>query len=129
VLTLPGSNGGVYIQTEYQDHGWPGKGFEVQVNNTFQGDPRRTGSLYEVKDNGAEVAKDNQWFTEDIVAKGDTITIKVDGKPVAQWTQPANWSGTQDFPGRRIGPGTIALQGHDPGSTVYYKNIRIKLLE
>src|SRR6266851_3585873 len=129
VMTLPGSNGGVYIQTEYQDQGWPAKGFEVQVNNTYKGDPRRTGSLYEVKDNGAEVAKDNQWFTEDIVAKGDTITIKVDGKLVAQWTQPANWPGTQDFPGRRIGAGTIALQGHDAGSTVYYKNIRIKLIE
>jgi len=63
------------------------------------------------------------------VAKGDTITIKVDGKLVAQWTQPTNWNGTKDFAGRRIGVGTIALQGHDPGSTVYYKNIRIKLLE
>jgi len=127
VMTLPGSNGGIYIQTEYQGQSWPEKGFEVQVNNTFAGDPRRTGSLYEVKDNNAEVAKDNQWFTEDIVAKGDTITIKVDGKLVAQWKQPADWSGTKDFPGRRIGAGTIALQGHDPGSTVYYKNIRIKL--
>jgi len=129
IMTLPGSNGGVYIQTEYQDQGWPGHGFEVQVNNTYKGDPRRTGSLYEVKDNGAEVAKDNQWFTEDIVAKGDTIAIKVDGKLVGQWTQPANWNGTKDFPGRRIAAGTIALQGHDAGSTVYYKNIRIKLLE
>jgi hypothetical protein len=34
----------------------------------------------------------------------------------------------EELPGRRIGPGTIALQGLDPGSTVYYKNIRIKLL-
>jgi hypothetical protein len=127
VMTLPGSNGGIYIQTQYQDQSWPEKGFEVQVNNTYVGDPRRTGSLYEVKDNSAEVAKDNRWFTEDIVAKGGTITIKVDGKLVAQWTQPADWAGTKDFPGRRIGPGTIALQGHDPGSTVYYKNIRIKL--
>src|SRR3979409_2208227 len=46
VMTLPGSNGGVYIQTEYQDNGFPGKGFEVQVNNTYVGDPRKTGSLY-----------------------------------------------------------------------------------
>jgi Domain of Unknown Function (DUF1080) len=128
VLTLPGANGGVYIDTEFQDRGFPGKGFEVQVNNTYVGDPRKTGSLYEVKDNGADVAKDNQWFTEDIVAKGDTITVKVDDKMVAEWTQPAGWAGTKDFPSRRIGPGTIALQGHDPGSTVYYKNIRIKLL-
>ena len=81
-----------------------------------------------MKDNGADVAKDNQWFTEDIVAKGDTISIKVDDKLVAEWTQPADWASTRNFPGRRIGPGTIALQGHDPGSAVYCKNIRIKLL-
>lgn len=129
VMTLPNSNGGIYIQTEYQDEGWPAKGFEVQVNNTFNSDPRRTGSLYAVKDNNAEVAKDNQWFTEDITAKGGTITIRVDGKITAQWTQPPDWAGIKDAPERRIRAGTIALQGHDPGSTVYYKNIRIKLLE
>ena len=129
VMTLPGSNGGVYIETEYQDEGWPGKGFEVQVNNTYNSDPRKTGSLYEVKDVNRQVVPDNKWFTEDIIAKGDTITIKVNGKMVSQWTQPADWNGTKDFVGRRIGPGTIALQGHDAGSTVYYKNIRIKPLD
>lgn len=129
IMTLPGANGGVYIETAFQDRGWPGKGFEVQVNNTYAGDPRRTASLYEVKDNAGEVAKDNQWFTEDIIAKGDTITVKVDGKQIVEWTQPADWKGTRDFPDRRIGAGTIALQGHDRGSTVYYKNIRIKPLE
>ena len=117
----------LYIATEFQDSGWPGKGFEVQVNNTYK-DPRKTGSLYAVKDNASEVAKDNQWFTEHIIVKGDTITIFVDDKQVAQWTQPSDWTGTKDFPGRRIGPGTIALQGHDKGSTVYYKNIRLKPL-
>jgi hypothetical protein len=126
IMTLPGANGGVYIETAFQDRGWPGKGFEVQVNNTYVGDPRRTASLYEVQDNAADVAKDNQWFTEDIIAKGDTIVVKVDGKQIVNWTQPADWKGTQDFRNRRIGAGTIALQGHDRGSTVYYKNIRIK---
>jgi len=37
--------------------------------------------------------------------------------------------GTIDFPGRRIAPGTIALQGHDARSTIYYKNILIKPLK
>ena len=71
-----------------------------------------------MKDNHDKVAEDNKWFTEDIIAKGDTITVKVDGKLVAEWTQPADWQGTKDFAGRRIGSGTIALQAHDPGSTV-----------
>jgi hypothetical protein len=129
VMTKPKSNGGIYILTEYQDQGWPGKGFEVQVNNTFPGDPRRTGSLYEVQDVKQQLVKDDEWFTEHIVVKGDNIRVMVNGKQVVNWTQPANWNGTSDFAGRRIAPGTIALQGHDPGSTVYYKNIRIKLLD
>ena len=129
ILTLPKSNGGVYIQTEYQETGWPGKGFEVQVNNTYPGDPRLTGSLYEVADNTSEVAKDQEWFSEDILVEGDSITVKVNDKVVAQWTEPPGWNGTKDFPGRRIGAGTIALQAHDAGSTVYYKNIRIKPLD
>ncbi len=74
-----------------------------------------------VKDNGEEVAKDNQWFTEHIIAKGDTITIKVNDKVVTEWTQPADWQGAKTFPDRRIGLGTIALQGHD--------HIRIKPLK
>ena len=129
VLTLPKSNGGVYIQTEYQETGWPGKGFEVQVNNTYPGDPRLTGSLYEVADNTSEVAKDQEWFSEDILVEGDSITVKVNDKVVAHWTEPPGWNGTKDFPGRRISAGTIALQAHDAGSTVYYKNIRIKPLD
>ena len=128
VMTLPGANGGIYIDTEYQEKSWPLKGFEVQVNNTYTKDPRKTASLYKVKDNGSEVAKDNQWFTQHIIVKGDTITVNVDGKTITQWTQPADWKGTDEFPERRINPGTIALQGHDAGSTVYYKNIQIKPL-
>lgn len=129
LMTEPGSNGGIYILTEYQDKSWPAKGFEIQVNNSYTKDPRKTASIYQVKDNNADVAKDNEWFTEDIIVKGNTITVKVNDKVVSEWTQPADWNGTKEFPGRRIEAGTIALQGHDPGSTVHYKNIRIKMLK
>jgi hypothetical protein len=39
------------------------------------------------------------------------------------WTQPEDW----ELSGRKIGEGTIALQGHDPDSLVYYKNIMVKV--
>jgi len=129
VMTLPKANGGVYVDTQFQNKGFPGKGFEVQVNNTYPGDPRKTASLYEVKDVADQLVNDNEWFTEDITVKDDTITVKLNGKEVVNWTQPADWKGTKDFPDRRIAPGTIALQGHDAGSTVYYKNIRMRLLD
>ena len=138
VMTRAGSNGGVYVLTEYQEIGgnarttgrFPSKGFEIQVNNSHT-DRIRTGSLYHVTDVLDESpAKDDEWFTEHIIVKGDTITVNVNGKQVVTWTQPPDWDGGREGPGRKItGPGTIALQGHDPKSTVYYKNIRIKPLD
>lgn len=128
IMTEKNSNGGVYILTGYQDQGWPSKGFEVQVNNSFDKDPRRTASLYAIQDNKDKVADDGVWFTQHIIVRGNNVTIKVGDKVITEWTQPASWNGTKDFPDRRIAPGTIALQGHDPGSTVWYKNIRIKPL-
>ena len=138
VMTRQGANGGVYVLTELQEAGenvratgrFPSKGFEIQVNNSHT-DRIRTGSLYHVSDVlDQSPAKDDEWFTEHIIVRGDTITVRVDDKQVVQWTQPADWDGGREGPGRRItGPGTIALQGHDPNSTVYYKNIRIKPLD
>ena len=138
VMTRAGSNGGIYVLTEYEETGgivratgrFPSKGFEIQVNNSHT-DRVRTGSLYHVADVlDDSPAKDDEWFTEHIVVKGNTITVNVNGKQTVQWTQPADWNGGREGPGRSItGPGTIAMQAHDPNSTVYYKNIRIKPLD
>lgn len=128
VMTEPNSNGGIYFHTAYQAQGWPEKGFEVQVNNTYERDPRKTGSLYMVQDNPNKVAEDKKWFTEHIIVKGETVQVFVDGKKVVDWTQPAGWQGPKGSPGRVLSSGTFALQGHDPGSTIYYKNIRVKPL-
>jgi 3-keto-disaccharide hydrolase len=127
VMTKPHSNGGVYFDTAYQADGWPAKGFEVQVNNSHT-DWRRSGGLYAVQD-VKEALPDNEWFTEHIVVKGNNVKIYLNDKQVVDWTQPADWKPPQDMEGRVIGSGTFALQGHDPGSTVYYKNIRVKPLD
>lgn len=133
VMTAPNSNGGVYFHTEFQDRGFPRKGFEVQVNNTFERDPVKSGSLYHVKDVGAEdikgITKDNKWFTEHIIVQGNTVTIKLNNREVVKWTQPADWNGGREGAARALGHGTFALQGHDPKSTVHYKNIRVKMLQ
>jgi hypothetical protein len=131
VMTRANSNGGVYVLTEYQEKGFPRKGFEVQVSNSYARDPVKTGSLYHVQDITEPPAKDDEWFTEHIIVKGNTITVSVNDKQVVTWTQPSDWTGGREGPGRTIGTegGTIALQAHDPGSTVYYKNIRIKPLD
>jgi hypothetical protein len=128
VMTRQNSNGGVFILTEFVEKGWPSKGFEIQVNNTYVRDPIKTGSLYQVVNINEAPAKDDEWFTEHIIVKGDTITVRVNDKELLSWTQPADWAASKKAAGRVIGPGTIALQAHDPNSTVYYRNIRIKPL-
>jgi hypothetical protein len=139
VMTRANSNGGVYVLTEFQEKGgssrasgdFPSKGFEIQVNNSYVRDPVKTGSLYHVQDVSEAFAKDDEWFTEHIIVKGNTITVNVNGKQTVEWTQPPDWNGGREGPGRALvaAGGTIALQAHDPNSTVYYKNIRIKPLD
>lgn len=135
VMTQPGSNGGIYILTEFQEKGFPAKGFEVQVNNSGA-DRVKTGSLYHVLDTGAPLAKDDEWFTETIIVKDMNIRVLVNDREAINWTQPEGWDGTfsalgkYEFRDRRIGtPGTIALQAHDPKSVVHYRNIRIRPLD
>ncbi len=131
VMTKPNSNGGIYVLTEFQEKGFPRKGFEIQVNNSYVKDRVKSGSLYHVQDVlDDSPAKDDEWFTETIIVKDNTITVLVNGKQTVSWTQPADWNGGREGPGRSItGPGTIAFQAHDPNSTVYYRNVRIKPLD
>ena len=129
VMTFPGSNSGMYFHTEYQDGGWPQKGYEVQVNNSHT-DPIRTGSLYNIVNvMNTAPAKDNEWFTQHIIVQGKTVTIKVNGKTTAEYTEPADVTRPADMKGRLISQGTFALQGHDPKSRVHYKNIMVKPLK
>lgn len=129
VKTMPNSNSGIYFHTKYQEKGWPDKGFECQVNNTYAKDPKKTGGLYSVKDvmNTAPVG-DNEWFTYDIIVEGNKVTLKINGKTTTEWEQPEGYKGPQGSPGRVLDHGTIALQGHDPGSKVMYKSVAIKPL-
>jgi hypothetical protein len=63
----------------------------------------------------------------EIMVKDLTITVLVKGNKVVEWTQPPDWNGAYDTPGRKINPGTIAFQAHDPNSYTYYTNVRIKV--
>jgi hypothetical protein len=127
VMTTPGSNSGIYFHTAYQESGWPAKGYEVQVNNSHT-DWRRTGSLYAIQDVKDVFVKDNVWFTEEIIVQGKKVTVKINGKVVVEYTEPENVQRPADMKGRVISSGTFALQGHDPNSKVYFKNLQVKIL-
>jgi hypothetical protein len=127
VMTTPGSNSGIYFHTVFQDSSWPKKGYEVQVNNSHT-DWRRTGSLYAVQDVKDVFVKDNEWFTEYFKVEGKHVIVKLNDKTVVDYTEPDNVQRDAGSEGRVLSSGTFALQGHDPNSKVYFKNIMVKAL-
>jgi hypothetical protein len=127
VLTTPGSNSGIYFHTQYEKTGWPSKGFECQVNTTHS-DRKKTGGLYAIQDvMDIAPSTDDKWFHYYIRVEDNHVIIQIDGKTTAAWTQPEDWTPPQGMAGRKIGDGTVALQGHDPESIVYFKNIMIRV--
>ena len=127
VMTMKGANSGIYFHTQFQQGSWPQKGYEVQVNNS-QSDWRRTGSLYGIQDVKEVYVKDSTWFTESITVVGKRITTRINDKIVVDYTEPDSVKREAGNEGRVISKGTFALQGHDPNSKVYFKNIMVKVL-
>jgi len=127
VMTATNSNGGIYFHTKYQPEGWPREGFECQVNNTHS-DWIKTSSLYGLVNIARSPAQDYKWWTQEIIVKGNRVTVLIDGQRVFEYSEPAGVQAGKDF-ARKINEGTFALQGHDPKSVVRYKNIRVKRLD
>ena len=115
-------NSGQYFRTAFGP-GFP-KGYEAQINATHA-DKVKTGSLY--PNNGFGLApfrdkisvldvaphKPDEFFTQEVEAVGDTITITVNGKQTATFTDP----------NKTFTTGHFALQGHDPGSVMTFRKV------
>ncbi|MBN1480165.1 DUF1080 domain-containing protein [candidate division KSB1 bacterium] len=135
VMTRPGSNSGIYVHTEVQEEGWPGKGYECQVINSYPEvkpgeyvERKMTGSIYGVRNVWKAPVPDNEWFHYHIKVQGRTIQTFINGELMAEYTESDDPGLIELMRGRRLDTGTFALQGHDPGSTVFYKNIKVKPL-
>jgi hypothetical protein len=128
----PNANSGVFFHTDYAA---PNKkhhlanGYEVQLNSTEK-EQRKTGSLYAVVDLPKSPVDESNWFRVRITVQGKHITVQLNDQAVVDYTEPQQVKRPPDRAGRKLNPagGAIALQGHDPGSTFYFKDIRIKRL-
>ncbi|HEY7423323.1 MAG TPA: DUF1080 domain-containing protein, partial [Gemmataceae bacterium] len=110
-------NSGQYFRTQYGP-GFP-KGYEAQINATH-GDQIKTGSLYlpgvkEVLVLKTAPHKPDEWFTQEVIAVGNHIVIKVNGKTTVDWKDPEN----------RFTKGHFALQQHNDGSEVRFRKIEV----
>jgi len=110
-----GGNSGMYFRAEFGP-GWP-KGYEAQVNNSHK-DPVKTGSLYNMVKVFEQLVPDDTWWSQHIIVKGNHVTIQVNGKTVVDFTDDKN-THTKGY---------LALQQHDPGSKVNYKNLMYRKL-
>ncbi len=135
VKTEPGSNSGIYFHTEFQKEGWPSKGYECQVINSAPKvepgqyvEKKMTGSLYAIRNVWKTPVKDGEWFHYRIVVQGKTVRIYINDIMTADYTEDAKPYRPESMKDRLITSGTFALQCHDPGSVVYYRNLKVKPL-
>ncbi|PIF06007.1 MAG: hypothetical protein CSA36_03910 [Draconibacterium sp.] len=133
IKAMEHSNSGVFIHTSYQAEGWPLKGYEIQVNNSYRGseknpERRKTASIYNIRNIYFPLANDGEWFKMRIKVVENFVEVFVNDVKVNEYTEPENpwrWKGGEEC---RLSHGTIALQAHDPNSVVYFKNLKIRML-
>jgi hypothetical protein len=120
-------NSGQYFRAQFGPS-FP-KGYEAQINATHS-DPVRTGSLYPAfnpKLSAEEKAKilvmkklhePNEWFTQEVIAEGNHIIIKVNGKTTVDFVDKNN----------TFMKGHFAIQQHDPGTVIKVRKVEVKEL-
>jgi hypothetical protein len=115
-------NSGQYFRAQFMA-GYP-KGYEAQINSTHP-DPIKTGSLWGYGDKATVkemLVPPDTWFTQEVIARGNHIIIKVNGKTTVDFVDKNN----------TYKKGHLALQHH--GSTdgvdtvVQFRKIAVKEL-
>jgi hypothetical protein len=115
-------NSGQYFRVQFGPD-FP-KGYEAQINSTHA-DPIRGGSLYPSfgppkEDRDKIIIKErlyqpDEWFTQEVIAIGNHIVIKVNGKTTVDYVDPKS----------TYKKGHLALQGHDPGTVVKFRKVEV----
>ena len=103
---------------------WP-NGYEAQVK-VGRGDSKKTGTLYPGdppvsqdelnKFLGVDTGKEPVWITQHVIAVGERIVIKLNGKVIRAQMRKGNESGL------------FAYQLHHKGTKVQYRNIEVREL-
>ena len=133
-LAHPGCNSGVYFHTRYQEAGFPIKGFEIQVNNTYVGEGsyherKKTGSLYGLRNVYRQFIPDDRWFKINALVRGKNVQIRLDGMLVVDYTEPNPAIIPDGMEKERfLDRGTFALQCHNEGSRALFRGVRVRPL-
>lgn len=121
-----GLNSGIFFRSI------PGQvmnGYESQIHNAMLDDnPEKpadfgTGAIFRRQEARRIVARDEEWFTKTLIATGPHFATWVNGYQVCDWTdtRPPHENPRN---GLRLDSGTLILQGHDPGTDIYFRNLQ-----
>jgi hypothetical protein len=112
-------NSGQYFRAQF-GAGYP-KGYEAQINSTHP-DKQKTGSLWGFAPFKEMLVKPDTWFTQEVIANGNHIIIKVNGKKTVDFTDEKN----------TYTKGRFALQQHDASdgvdTVVQFRKVEVKEL-
>ena len=110
-----GGNSGMFFRKGFGPGG--AKGYEAQINSTHV-DPKKTGSLYNFQNVYEQLVPPETWFNQDVLADGNHVVIRVNGKVTADYVDAKN----------TFMKGYLALQQHNLGSIVAFKNLMMRTL-
>ena len=123
-------NSGIFFRAEKGTEKNPSNGYELQIHNGVkQGsvsvpDNAGTGAIFRRNTARFVAAKDREWCCLTLVAFGPRMAVWVNGLQVTDWKDDR-----PDDPnprrGRRLDPGHISLQGHDPTTNLEFRAIRV----
>lgn len=122
VYTEPESSSGIYFHTRYKENGDPTYGYEAQIN-TSSNEESKTGSLVGVEELDSTPHNDNEWFNYYIKVNDNSVTVKVNGEIVNEFTEDTN-----DKDAARLEWGTIGFQSSGSDSRVNLRNPMIRIL-
>lgn len=128
-------NSGLFFRAQPSTADAPSNGYELQLQNTIAngdrtrpadyGDGFGTGAIFRRQAARYVNADDKQWFNVTLVARGNHFASWVNGLQVTDFTDTRP---TDENPrrGRRDAAGHLSFQGHDEGTDISIRNMRIK---
>lgn len=125
-----GLNSGVFFRALPGTEKAPSHGYEMQLHNgTKNGDRRQpadhgTGAIFRRVPARYVVANDKEFFTAVLIAQKERFATWVNGYQVVDW-QDTRADNDNPREGRKLGPGHISLQGHDPTTDLDFRSIDV----
>jgi len=123
-------NSGVFFRAVPGTAEAPSHGYEMQIQNGYNDDDRTkpadsgTGAIFRRAAARYVVANDREWLSATLIAQHDRFASWVNGYQVVHW-QDTRESNVNPRKGKRLEPGHISLQGHDPTTDLDFRSIRI----